>query len=101
MASCQNCNTGFYGNRNTGFQNGRSRRAIPMPSPQNTTPSSEYRQEGCCHSHTDFLSGKALAMAYVPWQKWQNIMEPCKGFSRGTIFEDLDKPFHGKGGRRL
>ena len=38
------------------------------------------------------------AMAYVPWQKWQNIYEPCKGLNQGTIFQDLDKPFHGKGG---
>nr|WP_243207112.1 spore coat associated protein CotJA [Mediterraneibacter hominis] len=39
-----------------------------------------------------------LAMAYVPWQKWQNIYEPCKGLSQGTIFQDLDKLFYGKGG---
>ena len=39
-------------------------------------------------------------MAYVPWQQWQNIYEPCRGLERGTIFEDLDKPFLGKGGRR-
>ena len=41
---------------------------------------------------------KVLAMAYVPWQKWENIYCPDKGFSRGTIFSDLDKPFYGKGG---
>ncbi|WP_243002528.1 MULTISPECIES: spore coat associated protein CotJA [Lachnospiraceae] len=37
-------------------------------------------------------------MAYVPWQKWRNLYEPCKGLQRGTIFEDLSKPFHGRGG---
>jgi hypothetical protein len=41
-----------------------------------------------------------LAMAYVPWQQWQNIYEPCRALERGTIFEELDKPFLGKGGRR-
>lgn len=39
-----------------------------------------------------------LAMAYVPWQKWCDIYETCKGFQRGTIFSELDKPFMGKGG---
>ena len=36
-----------------------------------------------------------LAMAYVPWQTWMNVYEPCKGLSQGTIFPDLDKPFEG------
>ena len=39
----------------------------------------------------------ALAMAYVPWQKWQNIYEPCRALKNGTIFEELNKPFSGKG----
>lgn len=44
------------------------------------------------------LSQMSLAMAYVPWQIWENIYETCKGFQRGTIFEKLDKPFYGRGG---
>ncbi len=39
-----------------------------------------------------------LAMAYVKWQEWQCLYEPDKGLSRGTIFEELDKPFKGRGG---
>jgi len=39
-----------------------------------------------------------LAMAYVPWQKWQNIYDAEKGFCNGTIFQDLDLPFYGVGG---
>lgn len=38
-----------------------------------------------------------LAMSYVPMQKWQKLYEPEDGFSRGTIFEELDLPFIGKG----
>ncbi|MDD3360224.1 MAG: spore coat associated protein CotJA [Hespellia sp.] len=37
-------------------------------------------------------------MAYVPWQDWKCPYAPLKGLMRGTIFEDLDKPFLGKGG---
>ena len=32
-----------------------------------------------------------VAMAYVPWQKWQDLYDPCKGLERGTIFKELDK----------
>lgn len=39
-----------------------------------------------------------LAMAYVPWQRWQNIFEADKGFRCGTIFQDLRKPFEHAGG---
>ncbi len=34
-----------------------------------------------------------VGMAYVPWQRWGSIYEPCKGLRRGTIFPELDKPF--------
>lgn len=43
-------------------------------------------------SHKD---GKSLAMAYVPWQKWQNVMDGCNGLKNGTIFEDLVLSFEG------
>ncbi len=36
-----------------------------------------------------------VGMAYVPWQTFGNVYDPCKGLSRGTIFPELDKPFKG------
>ena len=39
---------------------------------------------------------KTLAMAYVPYQEWQKIYPADVAFARGTIFEELDKPFLGK-----
>lgn len=38
---------------------------------------------------------KSLAMAYVPWQKWQNVMDGCSALKHGTIFEELVLPFEG------
>lgn len=38
-----------------------------------------------------------VGMAYVPWQMWGKIYEPCKALYRGTIFPELDKPFEGGG----
>lgn len=58
------------------------------------------RMEGCPDTTDHFPAHMPIAMAYVPWQKWQKLYEPCKGFQRGTIFEELDKPFFGKGGMR-
>ena len=51
-----------------------------------------------CQCRYDALEDFPLAMAYVPWQRWQNIFEPCKALQCGTIFEELRKPFRGKGG---
>ena len=35
-----------------------------------------------------------IAMVFSPKQCWQNLYEPCKALSRGTLFADLDKPFN-------
>lgn len=51
----------------------------------------------CCE-RDDTLEGMPIGMAYVPWQNWKHIYESEKGFKRGTIFEELDLPFTGKGG---
>ena len=40
----------------------------------------------------------APAMAYVPWQNWENLYNECDAFERGTAFPSLDLPFTGKGG---
>lgn len=39
---------------------------------------------------------KSLAMAYVPFQKWQKLYSPEVAFNRGTLFSELDKPFIGE-----
>ena len=48
----------------------------------------------------DARNEKSLAMAYVPWQVWRDIYEVEKGFHCGTIFQELNMPFLGKGGAR-
>lgn len=66
-------------NNNYQYRNAYNR---PTPSGYGNVP---YKHKD------DFVVG----MAYVPWQTWGNVYEPCKGFSRGTIFPELDKPFEG------
>lgn len=44
-----------------------------------------------------------LAMAYVPWQRWNQVYSLEEGLHHGTIFPDLFFPFEGGkrgGGRR-
>ena len=42
-----------------------------------------------------------VAMAYVPWQYWENVYEADKALQQGTLFPELDKPFLGcRGGRK-
>lgn len=41
---------------------------------------------------------QVLAMAYVPWQNWQSLYDAKEGFCHGTIFQELNKQFQGKGG---
>lgn len=62
-------------------------RPMPMPMP---TVSPRCDAMGC----------NPLAMAYVSWQEWRDIYEAEKGFRSGTIFQELNLPFLGKGGSR-
>ncbi len=43
-----------------------------------------------------YLGRLPLAMAYVPFQRWGSIYDPCRALQRGTIFPDLDLPFCGR-----
>lgn len=45
--------------------------------------------------HDENLADLPLAMAYVPIQKWKQPYEINEGLSKGTIFQDLYKPFLG------
>ena len=67
-----------------------------------TSPSAvgARRMDGCPDTRDFFPSDTPLAMAYVKWQEWQDIYEPCKALERGTLYQELDKTFSGKGGRR-
>ena len=37
----------------------------------------------------------SLAMVYAASQCWRMISDDCVGFERGTIFDELNKPFMG------
>jgi hypothetical protein len=53
------------------------------------------RNEGCNRGNEP-VDRMEPAMSYVPWQKWENIYNMEEGLQKGTIFEDLDKPYIGR-----
>ena len=61
-----------------------------------STPHRQMNNQELCAGIA--LDQMPVTMAYVPWTKWRNIYEAEKGLRRGTIFQDLDKPFRGIGG---
>ena len=64
------------------------------------------RMNGYCgtNDHDNDMNYK-LGMVYSPYQEWQNLYPSDKGFTEGTIFMELNKPFEGykynKGGSCL
>ena len=52
-----------------------------------------------CNYNMDYddkcFDNKPLAIAYVPWQKWKNVMCAKEGMEHGTIFAELVMPFKG------
>ena len=76
-------------------------RCMRCPSSASPSPVSGMRRMDGCPDTSDFFPADIpLAMAYVKWQEWQNMYEPCEALERGTLFQELDKPFLGKGGRQ-
>ncbi len=66
----------------------------PLPA-HTSTPSGGC---GCGSTSSPLIPNKngnnmPVGMAYVPWQKWGQTYSMEQGFSRGTLFPDLDLPF--------
>ena len=59
----------------------------------------DFSDDLSCPFENDTLNAFPVAMAYVPWQYWNEIYDYDKALCRGTLFPELDKPFL-KGGCR-
>ena len=80
--------------------NCQNMRYMRRPMASSPSQSCACRMDGCLDTHDFFPSDIPLAMAYVKWQEWNDLYEPCKALKNGTLFQELDKPFSGKGGCR-
>lgn len=95
------------------FNDGREQRtpmnsrmgSIPMPMADGgfAMPQAKYNVDATTTARSTRLQtcncfeDMPLAMAYVPMQTWRDVYDSSVGFSRGTIFAQLDKPFIGEG----
>ncbi len=68
---------------------------MPRPRCSENMPHSCRREDSDCGHGEDGMNGFSLAMVYSPHQHWRNLYDEETGLTRGTIFEELDKPFHG------
>lgn len=50
-------------------------------------------QDVCTDTSPGGVENYPLAMAYVPWQQWEQTYTLDRGLQRGTIFPELDLPF--------
>ena len=55
----------------------------------------DYSKKSCEYNLPDVVIYPSLAIVYPPRQRWRNLYEIDVGFSRGTIFRELDMPFCG------
>lgn len=72
-----------------------------FPSEGQTQPF-HYAQDGeSCdlHAHVNGFGvvGGVLAAMYVPVQRFDHLYDMETAWRRGTLFEELDKPFYGSG----
>lgn len=59
--------------------------------------SNEYRFDEFDHGRRNRRDTRPLAMAYVRKQSWRRVYKPEVALLRGTLFNELDKPFSGVG----
>lgn len=72
-------------------------------SPQKRTTAEQVRNTGLRTGCTTVIienavsiDNKAVAMAYVPWQRWNEVYSIDKALDCGTLFPELNKPFMGR-----
>lgn len=60
--------------------------------------SKSNQSENCSQPIGKFPAQTPIGMCYTPMQEWCEIYDDEKGLERGTIFQQLDKPFTGERG---
>lgn len=85
---------------------GRNMSMTPMKSDHDHNckdeQSEDYRHPTCdcakdsCNQASAPVDSMMIAMAYVPWQQWEEIFDYEKALCTGTIFKNLDKPWTGR-----
>lgn len=75
-------------------------RNCDMPGNCNMSKNHEMPKNRETQDYCNKLECPSLAMAYVPYQKFNKMFDLSKGLQMGTIFPELCLPFCGKRGVR-
>ena len=65
-------------------------------SPQTVGDMTENGENGQTAPFSSCLNACSLAMVYSPEQEWKDLFPVGKAIVKGTLFQELDKPFLGK-----
>jgi hypothetical protein len=71
------------------------RKEIIMQTSADALSRAGVSRKDCTSNPTPFPKKTPVAMAYIPFQQFGELYPPEKGYQRGTIFPDLDKPWGG------
>ena len=85
--------------RRSRFGNG-IRRGFGLNEPSASPVMEEVASENETIEDRNGPAQKRLAMAYIPNQKWQNLLSPESALMNGTEFRELVFPFEGRTIRR-
>ena len=99
MNSCNNPCGRDGGQRDMGRQapgNCGANRPMPPVNCGQRQVGNEMRNDGRSRERERCLEDFPLAMAYVPWQRWRDVLQPDEGLCCGTIFKELNLPFTGR-----
>jgi hypothetical protein len=94
MSSCMKSNCGDAPKRMP------KHTACPPVYRQPEIPFEPYQQRIYPDRMNDGCDSFPVAMAYVPWQQFQETYELHHALNVGTIFPELNKPFCGKRGKK-
>ena len=64
--------------------------AIPVGRTAGCEPAIQITKNTACN-----CSMPSLAMVYPPYQKFDCLFSPCDALVKGTLFNELNKPFYG------
>lgn len=95
---CNRCNTNYNRSDYSVRRNMQNRSMVNMSgmSMRTMDDCDKMKKEDDCNKMKEHVDHMNPGMSYVPWQKWEEIYDMEKGFEKGTIFCQLDKPYVGR-----
>lgn len=94
---CDNPQWNNCRSRNMGMHRGYMNSPMQMDS-RNDRTTKCYREENAqiCYGEMAPVDRMRIGIGYVPWQRFENVMDAEQGLMHGTIFQELVMPYSGR-----